>query len=274
VERIEALYPQLAAVQDAYQLTAGGRTAVAEAYAAFREFHGPLITSIAAQMLPDLRRDAAAGRHVVFVGRDGHSFAAATRALDPHFFDARCHEVVLSRVVAEAALQDLEVHRGARFPEVEGFRGTRNRVGPQDVPGAFRRLTAYLRTAGIPVGRPGSAVTLVDSSFKGTVQELLTAAYPHTDFQGRSGVMGAGAAWQLLYSRLPRRPDLIAYVSSVADGSGNNDTCEPDDRSVPLTAEAVENWSATRWIARLAHEYGLPVSGEKAREEQVREEWR
>jgi Beta-galactosidase len=78
------------------------------------------------------------------------------------------------------------------------------------------------------------------------------------------GVLGAGAAWQLFYSRLPRRPDLVAYVSSVADGSGNNDTCEPDDRDVPLTAEAVENWSATRWIARLAQEYGLPVSGENA----------
>jgi hypothetical protein len=78
------------------------------------------------------------------------------------------------------------------------------------------------------------------------------------------GVLGAGAAWQLLYSRLPSRADLVAYVSSVADGSGDNDVCEPDDGSVPLTAGEVEDWSAARWVARLAREYGFPVSGENA----------
>jgi glycosyl hydrolase family 42 (putative beta-galactosidase) len=78
------------------------------------------------------------------------------------------------------------------------------------------------------------------------------------------GVLGAGAAWQLFYSRLPRRDDLVAYVSSVADGSGDNDVCEPDDVTVPLTAAEVEAWSATRWISRVAREYGFPVSGENA----------
>jgi hypothetical protein len=78
------------------------------------------------------------------------------------------------------------------------------------------------------------------------------------------GVLGAGAAWQLFYSRLPHRPDLVAYVSSVADGSGDDDGCEPEDRDVPLTAPAVEDWSATRWVSRIAQEYGFPVSGENA----------
>lgn len=79
-----------------------------------------------------------------------------------------------------------------------------------------------------------------------------------------SGVLGAGAAWELFYSRLPRRDDLVAYVSSVADGSGDDDGCTPADRDVPLDAEEAQEWSATRWITRVAQEYGYPVSGENA----------
>jgi glycosyl hydrolase family 42 (putative beta-galactosidase) len=78
------------------------------------------------------------------------------------------------------------------------------------------------------------------------------------------GVLGAGAAWQLFYSRLPRRPDLVAYVSSVADGSGDNDGCEPGDDGVAVTSREVEDWSAARWVARVARAYGYPVSGENA----------
>ncbi|EDY43208.1 hypothetical protein [Streptomyces sp. SPB074] len=191
MEPIETTYPRLQDVQDAYRLSPEGQRTVEEAYDAFRATHAPLITSVVAQMLPHLRQDAAAGRSIVFLGRDGHSFAAATRALAPDFYAASCHEAVLSRVVVEAAVQDLEANRGDRFPDYEGFRATRRRVAAEDVPGSYRRLTAYLRDTGVPAGRPESAVTLVDSSFKGTVQELLTAIYPHTDFQGRYASFGA-----------------------------------------------------------------------------------
>ncbi|KAB8162028.1 hypothetical protein FH609_025830 [Streptomyces sp. 3MP-14] len=67
---------------------------MAEAYEVYRDFHGPFITFITAQMLPDLYRDAEAGHRIVFLGRDGHSFAAAARALNPEFFRNHCHEVV------------------------------------------------------------------------------------------------------------------------------------------------------------------------------------
>jgi hypothetical protein len=76
--------------------------------------------------------------------------------------------------------------------------------------------------------------------------------------------LGAGAAWELFYSRLPQRADLVAYVSSVADGSGGDDGCAPGDDAVALDAPEVGDWSATRWIARVARAYGLPVSGENA----------
>jgi hypothetical protein len=76
------------------------------------------------------------------------------------------------------------------------------------------------------------------------------------------GLLGAGGAWHVFYSRLPRDPRIIAYVSSVADRSGGNDSCTPEDGSVALDSPSAESWSATRWISRVAREYGYPVSGE------------
>jgi len=175
----------------AYGLTGDGRAAVQKAYDVFRAHHGPFIASIAAQMLPDLRRDAEAGSQVVFVGRDGHSFAAATKALDPDFYADHCREVVLSRVVVEAAVQDLERDDETRFSQISGLRSVRDRIDPESVPGSYRRLTGYLRSRGVPVDRDNSKVTLCDSSFKGTIQTLLAAAYPHTEFQGRYAFFGA-----------------------------------------------------------------------------------
>jgi hypothetical protein len=174
-------------ILDAYELDQPAhREAATEAYETVRNGPGAFIVSIAAQMLPDLHDDVATrGCRIMFLGRDGHSLAVAIHGLDPLFFTAHCHNVVLSRAVVEAAIQDLEVNAGASFPTIDGYRQTRNRVDPTHIPGAFRHLTRYLRNAGVPAGRPNSAVTLVDSSLKGTVQELLSAAYPLTLFTGR-----------------------------------------------------------------------------------------
>ena len=75
------------------------------------------------------------------------------------------------------------------------------------------------------------------------------------------GLVGVGAVWPELFARLPSRPDVVAYSTSVADGSGDNDTCTPQDRTVPLDAPETRTWSASRWITRIA-EHGLRVSGE------------
>ena len=61
---------------------------------------------------------------------------------------------------------------------------------------------------------------------------------------------------------MPRRPDVVAYVSSVADSSGGDDDCQPGDDAVALDAAAPGSWSATRWIATLARRNGFAVSGE------------
>ncbi len=76
------------------------------------------------------------------------------------------------------------------------------------------------------------------------------------------GLLGAGAAWQVFYAGLPRRPDVVAYVSSVADGSGGDDDCQPGDDAVPLDAATPGSWSATRWIATLARRNGFAAAGE------------
>jgi hypothetical protein len=76
------------------------------------------------------------------------------------------------------------------------------------------------------------------------------------------GLLGSGAAWQVFYAGLPRRSDIVAYVSSVADGSGGDDDCRPDDDTVPVDAPAATGWSATRWISALARRNGFAVAGE------------
>lgn len=185
---IEQELPPLAAISDAYGLKdKADRDAVERIYNAFRAHHARFVTSIARDMLRDLRQEVAANPHtrVVFLGRDGYSLAVAARTLDPEFFSAHCHDAVLSRAVAEAAVQDLEQNGGKSFPDIAGYRENTASVSAEDVAGSYQQLTRYLRGAGVPVGTPGSRVVLMDSCLKGTVQELLSSAYPETKFEGR-----------------------------------------------------------------------------------------
>jgi hypothetical protein len=73
---------------------------------------------------------------------------------------------------------------------------------------------------------------------------------------------GVGAVWDRYYALLPDKAGVMAYVSSVADRSGGDDATEPSDIAVPLTSPAMDGWSATRWITRIAREHGLAVGGE------------
>jgi hypothetical protein len=79
------------------------------------------------------------------------------------------------------------------------------------------------------------------------------------------GVTGVGAVWDRFYGFLPDKRRVMAYVTSVADLSARNrrdDSCQTGDESVPLTSHAADNWSATRWISRIAGQWGLPKAGE------------
>jgi hypothetical protein len=79
------------------------------------------------------------------------------------------------------------------------------------------------------------------------------------------GVTGVGAVWNLFYSFLSDKRRVMAYVTSMADLSARDhrdDTCRASDDSVPLSSPAADAWSATRWISRIADQWGLPKAGE------------
>jgi hypothetical protein len=76
------------------------------------------------------------------------------------------------------------------------------------------------------------------------------------------GTTGSGAVWDRYYAMLPDKANVIAYISSVADNSGDNDDCQSSDTSLPLNSPVMDSWSATRWISAIAHHNGVAVGGE------------
>jgi len=76
------------------------------------------------------------------------------------------------------------------------------------------------------------------------------------------GVTGVGAVWHKFYANLPQKHNVVAYVTSMADEPGRPNLCTPGDRAVPLADPRVDNWPATRWLTRVAREYGLLLNGE------------
>lgn len=76
------------------------------------------------------------------------------------------------------------------------------------------------------------------------------------------GIIGVGAVWHKLYQFLPDKQRTVVYVSSVADRSGNDDVTQPEDKKVAIADPVANNWSATRWLVRIAQEYQMPVGGE------------
>lgn len=167
------------------------RQALADTYDVAREYTAPIIVDVAARIHDDLKAitDNDPDHRVVFLGRDGHSLALASRELDPVFFDRHASEVVLSRAVVEAALRDIERNNPSRdLSAIDEFR-LHKKVADADVPGAYDRLSDYLDAAGVPIHSDGG-ISLVDTSYKGTVQEMLTAAYPDPKFQGHYAFHG------------------------------------------------------------------------------------
>ena len=77
-----------------------------------------------------------------------------------------------------------------------------------------------------------------------------------------SSLAGRGALWLTFYEALPADADLRIHVTSVADGSGGDDRCEPGDAATGLSDPAADAWSAVRWQHRIALEHGRRMSGE------------
>jgi hypothetical protein len=71
-----------------------------------------------------------------------------------------------------------------------------------------------------------------------------------------------GAVWDRYYAMLPANGNVMAYISSVADRSGDDDATRPFDVTIPLTSPVMDSWSATRWITRIANSHGMAIGGE------------
>ncbi|PXX71640.1 hypothetical protein DFR70_1011074 [Nocardia tenerifensis] len=150
------------------------------------DYHAPFVVDRLLDILDHCRADVAAhpGTKVVFLGRDGDSLALAARELDPEFYDKHCTSVTLSRCLADCSVQDME-NLGKSFPELKGFRTAAGDVDPGDVDGARARQIEYLESRKVPVGTPGARIILIDTSFRGTVQNLLAATHSSADFHGK-----------------------------------------------------------------------------------------
>ncbi len=80
-----------------------------------------------------------------------------------------------------------------------------------------------------------------------------------------NGTVARAAVWYKLFPALLERTNVVAYVSSMADGSGipQNNACQRGDVEVNYERDPqVNNWSATRYIAGLADKYEMMISGE------------
>ena len=66
----------------------------------------------------------------------------------------------------------------------------------------------------------------------GVYNRKLRSTYYENDMP--NGVLGLGAAWGVLYWKLADVPNLVANITSTADGSGGNDGCEAADRDEPI----------------------------------------
>ncbi len=124
--------------------------------------------------------------------------------------------------------------------------------------GGLDNLTGWEMTTLGSLGFKGNYETLTPGS--GTRPDQLTA--DENANLPDDGTTGVGAVWQLYYANLPSKADVIAYISSVADNSGSNNLCTSTDDAQSLASPALDAWSATRWITRIASQYGLPVAGE------------
>jgi hypothetical protein len=153
------------------------------AYEVPREHFAPFVNEVAGRMLEDFKAQVAENpaHKFLFNGRDGTVLGLAIEGRDPEFFREHGVYVTISRQLGEAALQDAEARGGSPLLG-KPFRwyGT----DPANVVDASIRMRRYLQSLGVPIDRPGSVVTIVDSSFKGTVQEMLAALYPDTEFSG------------------------------------------------------------------------------------------
>ena len=74
--------------------------------------------------------------------------------------------------------------------------------------------------------------------------------------------IGRGVAWVELFGAIEDKTNVVLYTSSLAQSTASWSVTQPGDYDVPITSTVCDSWPAGRWMARVAHEYGLPIAGE------------
>jgi hypothetical protein len=157
---------------------------LAQTYRLIQRYLAPFVVKVTIDMADDLVAAVAddPSTKIVFLGRDGFVFGFVLGVLLPDFYAQDCIPMYLPRLLVDSALRDLESVEGRDFSAAKAFRKQANL--PSDPAEASKQLTTYFKLAGIDIGGAGTRVHLVDSGFKGSIQEMLAAAYPATSFFG------------------------------------------------------------------------------------------
>ncbi|MCI4066407.1 hypothetical protein MRQ36_29170 [Micromonospora sp. R77] len=147
-----------------------------------RELLAPLMVKAAIDILPRLQDlvDREPRTRIVFAGRDSFSLGYVVSALAPRFSTGFCRSLYLTRTIVDEALADLE-QQGRSFAEIETFRKRRSGAPRLD---AWRQLHDYLRASELHLESAPGPVVIVDTGYKGSIQEMLAAMYPAVHFTG------------------------------------------------------------------------------------------
>jgi hypothetical protein len=112
------------------------------------------------------------------------------------------------------------------------------------------------------LGYTGSLQVLTPGMGTRPLEYAAAVQHDLADQYDLNATLGRGADWDRFYAGLWPRAGVVAYVSSLADGSGGDDSCLPGDTRVDWESAAVTDWSAVRWIAAIAGRLGLATAGE------------
>lgn len=157
----------------------------------FRYF-GPFITKVAVDMLADLAKlQASSNRRLraIFVGRDALALSYAMHQLDPAFHYFYCRELgpvsraVTDRVIAQASKwwpERLEAIEKYRFNKRAPYRSRTTE------PQTWDEMLDYLQIDSIDLKHRLAVddFVVIDTGYKGSIQEMLAAAFPQVTFRG------------------------------------------------------------------------------------------
>lgn len=191
-----------------------------EAYEVVRDHVAPFVVQVASAMLGQFKADVAAtpGRQFVFLGRDGDALALAVQELDPDFFAEHCRQVTVSRKLVMLAVAFEQ--QGLTDPAKGWMIPQDLRVAPGEMPFAptaediatvAARLPRYFESQGIELRNPDRPITLVDSSFKGTLQVMLSSIDEHTHYD-------SALIWHGKHPDDPHTGVKVGYASDFQPG--------------------------------------------------------